>query len=122
MTEPDWQNSVILAGDPVDEVGRLKAMDGADIVLTGSITLAHLLIAEGLVDEFRMFGYPAVQGAGGGSSRWLLGRPDVGACSHVRQRRHPHVLPAELSDYFLRVSRKMPMPNGTRLINRVPNR
>lgn len=65
MTEPDWQNSVILAGDPVDEVGRLKAMDGADIVLTGSITLAHLLIAEGLVDEFRMFGYPAVQGAGG---------------------------------------------------------
>lgn len=34
------------------------------VVLTGSITLAHLLIAEGLADEFRMFCCPAVQGTG----------------------------------------------------------
>lgn len=33
-------------------------------MLTGSITLAHLLIAEGLADEFRMFCCPAVQGTG----------------------------------------------------------
>lgn len=64
MTDPDWRNSVVLAGDPVDQVRRLKALEGADIVLTGSITLAHLMIAEGLVDEFRMFVYPAVQGSG----------------------------------------------------------
>lgn len=64
MTDPDWRNSVVLAGDPVDQVRRLKALEGADIVLTGSITLAHLMIAEGLVDELRMFVYPAVQGSG----------------------------------------------------------
>ena len=47
ITDPQWRNSVVLAG-----------------VLTGSITLAHLLIAEGLADEFRMFCCPAVQGTG----------------------------------------------------------
>ncbi|WP_241848548.1 dihydrofolate reductase family protein [Streptomyces sp. CB00072] len=34
------------------------------MVLTGSITLAHALIAAGLVDEYRLFVYPAVQGRG----------------------------------------------------------
>lgn len=47
ITDPQWRNSAVLA-----------------VVLTGSITLAHLLIAEGLADEFRMFCCPAVQGTG----------------------------------------------------------
>lgn len=64
LTEPDWRNSVVLAGDPAGEVRRLKDRPGADMVLTGSITLAHLVISEGLADEFRMFVYPAVQGSG----------------------------------------------------------
>ena len=51
-------------GDPVDRVRELKELDGKDIVLTGSITLAHTLIGAGLVDEFRLFVYPAVQGRG----------------------------------------------------------
>ncbi len=33
-------------------------------MLTGSIRLAHALIAAGLVDEYRLFVYPAVQGGG----------------------------------------------------------
>jgi dihydrofolate reductase len=33
-------------------------------VLTGSISLAHTMIAAGLVDEYRMFVYPVVQGRG----------------------------------------------------------
>lgn len=64
LTEPGWQNSTLLTGDPVEEVRGLKALEGRDIVLTGSITLAQLVIAEGLVDEYRMFVYPAVQGRG----------------------------------------------------------
>ncbi|MFI2315620.1 dihydrofolate reductase family protein [Streptomyces anulatus] len=52
-------------GRSVEEVRRLKAEEGGkDIVLTGSITLAHALIAAGLVDEYRLFVYPAVQGRG----------------------------------------------------------
>ncbi|GAA4967489.1 dihydrofolate reductase family protein [Pseudonocardia tropica] len=64
LTDPEWQNSTILSGDPVAEVAALKEQPGTDIVLTGSITLCHTLIAAGLVDEFRLFHHPVVQGAG----------------------------------------------------------
>ncbi|UGT52948.1 dihydrofolate reductase family protein [Nocardia asteroides] len=64
MTEPGWQNSTVLAGDPVALVAELKARPGADIVVTGSIRLSHALIEAGLVDEYRLFAYPTVQGAG----------------------------------------------------------
>jgi dihydrofolate reductase len=64
MADPGWQNSTILAGDPAAEVRRLKEQPGQDIVVTGSITLCHLLIEAGLVDEYRLFVYPAVQGRG----------------------------------------------------------
>jgi dihydrofolate reductase len=66
MTDPQWRNSTVLSGDPVDEVRRLKDSDGRDIMLTGSITLAHAVLAAGLVDEVRLFVYPAVQGRGKG--------------------------------------------------------
>ncbi|MQA05281.1 MAG: dihydrofolate reductase [Streptosporangiales bacterium] len=64
MTDPQWRNSTVLAGNPVEEVRVLKATPGRDIVTTGSITLCHALIAAGLVDEYRLFVYPVVQGGG----------------------------------------------------------
>jgi dihydrofolate reductase len=64
MTDPGWENSTVLAGDPVAQTKNLKSQPGKDIVLTGSISLAHALIAAGLVDEYRMFVYPVVQGGG----------------------------------------------------------
>ncbi len=64
MTDPEWQPTTILAGDPADEVGALKQAEGRDIVCTGSIRLTHALIRAGLVDEYRLFTYPAVQGRG----------------------------------------------------------
>ncbi len=64
MTDPEWQNSTVLAGDPVEQTKNLKSQPGKDIVLTGSISLTHALIAAELVDEYRMFVYPAVQGRG----------------------------------------------------------
>jgi dihydrofolate reductase len=64
MTEPEWQRSTVLSGDVVDDVRELKGREGKDIVVTGSITLAHELIARGLVDEYRLFVYPIVIGRG----------------------------------------------------------
>jgi len=64
MTDPRWQNSTVLSGDPVTEVRALKERPGQDIVVTGSITLCHALIEAGLVDEYRLFAYPVVQGRG----------------------------------------------------------
>jgi dihydrofolate reductase len=64
MADPQWQNSTVLSGDPVAEVRALKEQPGQDIVVTGSITLCHALIVAGLVDEYRLFVYPVVQGDG----------------------------------------------------------
>ena len=66
LEDPGWTNSTVLPGDPVRQVSVLKNEDGKDIVVTGSISLAHTLIAAGIVDEYRMFVYPAVQGRGRG--------------------------------------------------------
>jgi dihydrofolate reductase len=64
MSHPEWQNSTVLTGDPIERTTELKSQPGKDIVLTGSISLAHALIAGGVVDEYRLFVYPAVQGRG----------------------------------------------------------
>ena len=61
LTDPEWQNSTVVS---VGEVGALKEQPGKDIVVTGSIGLCHALIEAGLVDEYRLFTYPAVQGRG----------------------------------------------------------
>ena len=64
MSNPQWENSTVLTGDAVEQTTALKSQPGKDIVLTGSISLAHTLIAGGVVDEFRLFVYPTVQGRG----------------------------------------------------------
>jgi dihydrofolate reductase len=64
LDDPEWANTTVLRGDPVQQAIALKNQNGKDIVLTGSISLAHALIAAGVVDEYRMFVYPAVQGRG----------------------------------------------------------
>jgi dihydrofolate reductase len=57
-------DSTVLPGEPTESVRALKAEPGKDIVLTGSIRLTHTMIAAGLVDEYRIFVYPVVQGRG----------------------------------------------------------
>jgi dihydrofolate reductase len=64
MTDPEWQNATVLSGDPVEEVRALEEQSGQDIVGTDSMTLCHTLIRAGLVDEYRLFVYPVVQGRG----------------------------------------------------------
>ena len=64
LTDPGWEPTTVLGGDPVAAVRELKEQPGQDIVVTGSITLTHTLIAAGLVDEYRLFTYPVVQGRG----------------------------------------------------------
>ena len=64
MTDPGWQRSTVLGGDPVEAVRSLKQSQGAEISVTGSISLCHTLIAAGLVDEYRLWTHPYVQGRG----------------------------------------------------------
>ncbi|MFI6501899.1 dihydrofolate reductase family protein [Nonomuraea typhae] len=74
MTEPGWQNASVIDGDLVAAVKELKEQPGANINVTGSITLTQALLAAGLVDELRLLVHPIVVGAGrtlfpGGSNR-----------------------------------------------------
>lgn len=64
LTDPEWQNSTIISGDPLAAVQEMREQPGKEVVVTGSIQLCHALIEAGLVDEYRMFGYPAWQGRG----------------------------------------------------------
>jgi dihydrofolate reductase len=60
----DWENSLHIDGDVVDEVRRLKASDGAALHIWGSSELLQTLIAAELVDEYRMWVFPLVLGEG----------------------------------------------------------
>lgn len=64
LTDPRWENSVVLSGPVIENVPPLKQADGADIVCTGSISVTHELLRAGLVDELRLFVYPVVVGRG----------------------------------------------------------
>ena len=64
LREPGWENTVVLRGPVDEEVHRLKDQPGQDVVCTGSVRLARTLVEAGLVDEYRLFVHPAVQGRG----------------------------------------------------------
>ena len=64
LTEPTWNNSTILSGDIGEEIGRLKAQDGGDLVMFGSPTLAHSFLQRDLFDEYRILVTPMVLGGG----------------------------------------------------------
>jgi dihydrofolate reductase len=77
LGDPGWQGSTVLSGVPLDEVRALKASGEGDLVVTGSITLTHALFEAGLVDELRLFVYPAVQGRGRGLTPDGVALPDL---------------------------------------------
>lgn len=64
LSDPGWVNSTVLGADWLDRVRELRSQDGGDVVVTGSISLCHALVATGLVDEYRLFVHPVVQGRG----------------------------------------------------------
>jgi dihydrofolate reductase len=67
LTQEDltWTNSTLLPGDNlVGAVERLRAQDGGDVQVMGSLTLARTLISQDLVDEYRLMIEPIRLGGG----------------------------------------------------------
>ncbi|MBV9327745.1 MAG: dihydrofolate reductase family protein [Chloroflexi bacterium] len=64
LQSADWNNSEILRGNLLDEVRKLKAQPGGDILVAGSAQLVHTLAENNLVDEYRLMLYPVVLGSG----------------------------------------------------------
>jgi len=59
-----WRDSILLSGNVIDEVRKLKNQPGKSILLDGSSVLVHSLIKNDLVDEYLLHVYPLVLGMG----------------------------------------------------------
>jgi dihydrofolate reductase len=64
LTEHDWNNSVFLNGDAVEETKKLKAQDGPPLQVYGSSNLIQTLLANDLVDELWLKIFPVMLGKG----------------------------------------------------------
>jgi dihydrofolate reductase len=64
LDQLDWEKSLHIGSDVVDEVRRLKASDGPALHIWGSSELLQTLIAADLVDEYRIWVFPVVLGEG----------------------------------------------------------
>lgn len=62
----EWPEATVLSGDAVELVADLKAREGENIILWGSLTLARSLLSAGLVDEVQLLVCPVALGEGQG--------------------------------------------------------
>ncbi|HWE32313.1 MAG TPA: dihydrofolate reductase family protein [Solirubrobacteraceae bacterium] len=56
-----WNNSTLVG---LDQLAELKAQDGGDILVAGSISLVNALLEADLIDELRLMVHPVVLGSG----------------------------------------------------------
>ncbi|WP_445149744.1 dihydrofolate reductase family protein [Baekduia sp. Peel2402] len=59
-----WDNTTVIADDVAARVADLKANADGPILVAGSQTLAHFLMAEGLVDQLNLQVFPVILGSG----------------------------------------------------------
>ncbi|HXB07158.1 MAG TPA: dihydrofolate reductase family protein [Puia sp.] len=59
-----WKEALVLTGDLADEVRKLKAQPGKNIIAHGGASFCQSLVATGLVDEYHLLIHPVVLGKG----------------------------------------------------------
>jgi dihydrofolate reductase len=64
LTNPTWRNSEAIGPYDADAIRALKDEVDGDIYVSGSVTLVHGLLADGLIDELHLLVYPLTRGAG----------------------------------------------------------
>ena len=72
LADPEWNNTTVIDHDPVDAIRDLKNQPGGDIVQYGFGGLARALMAEGLLDELRLWVHPFILGTGTASDLLYL--------------------------------------------------
>ena len=64
LSKVEWKNSILVKGDLVTEVKKLKAQIQRDVLVFGSLKLSSQLLYHGLVDELRLMYFPVFLGGG----------------------------------------------------------
>jgi len=64
LTTHEWNKSVFLKGNVVDEIKKLKQQDGPELQVHGSGNLIQTLLEHDLVDEFWLKIFPVTLGMG----------------------------------------------------------
>lgn len=64
LSSSEWQNSIFLKGDVVEELKKLKAQEGPTLYVYGSGNLVQTLMKHDLVDEFWLKIFPLTLGTG----------------------------------------------------------
>ena len=62
--EFSWKGTVAIRGDAAAGIAKLKQGEGPDLLIQGSSELIQTLLANDLIDEFRIWTFPLVLGSG----------------------------------------------------------
>ena len=60
LDKAEWNNSVLIKDNIVEEISKLKQQDGRDITVHGSATLVQTLMQHDLVDRYRLLPSPSI--------------------------------------------------------------
>ena len=77
VTDPEWNNTEVIASDVVDRVRDLKDQDGGHIVQYGFGDVSRRLLEHGLFDQFQLWIHPQLVGPSDASD--LMYRPGTAA-------------------------------------------
>lgn len=64
LQKADWNNSILLKSNIIEELHKLKQQPGGNIGIVGSGKLVHSLLEVGLIDEIQLLVHPIVLGKG----------------------------------------------------------
>jgi dihydrofolate reductase len=64
LDQVSWENTVVITGDVVAEVSKLKTQPGKNITILGSGNLLRTLMRRDLIDEYALLLCPLILGSG----------------------------------------------------------
>jgi dihydrofolate reductase len=64
LTKHDWEKTILMKGNVVEEIRKIKQQDGADLQVHGSSHFIQTLLENDLIDEFWLKIFPVTLGMG----------------------------------------------------------